>query len=193
MAKWGGPTPGKRPPVRKFLYLQCDCEDFTIYGPPKGFSPEGFVSRYVNARKVYVAKVTDFLIPAEMSNNREVGRCAWRNDLGQYGFWTMTKSNPNRVHKVLVTLDGGYATEWVCKHCISVARFIGRRMWNARHLFVHLAGDPRVKKQIKWHKYLAGDDWREPRKMWLTRHVCATGWGHYDYGSRLFGQKGEVE
>lgn len=193
MAKWGGlPTRPKRPPAKKYLYLQCDCEDHTIYGPAKGWSVDAFLSRYVKAQQVYVARTTDFLIPVEMSDDRELDRCAWINELGQYEFVTMTRDKEKRSHVVKATVFGGMETEWVCKHCITVARFICRRMWSCRHLFVHLANDPFIKDYLEWHKHLACDDWKEPKRMWLTRHVRVTGWGHYDYKSNLFGQKGEV-
>lgn len=177
-------------PSIKYLYLQCDCKDCE-YGPINGFSPEGFVSRYQEARKVFVARATDIPIPPEIEGDMDGNRLAWEGPLGQYGFFTMTRGKTNRLHKVLATLNGGYETEWVCKHAICTSRYIGRRLWNARHLFVHLKDDPYLANLIKWHKHLAGDSWEEPKKMWLTRHVCVTGWGYYDYGSHLFGQKME--
>lgn len=193
MAKWGGlPTKSKRPPVKKYLYLQCDCEDFNL-GLTRGQSlQEAFLIRRARSVKrgeeVYVARTTDFLIPPEMSEDREPSRCVWRNELGQYVFLAVTLGRIQRTHKVYATIDGGLETEWVCKHGISVARYVGRRMWNTRHLFVHLANDPYIKDLLKWHEHLAGDSWKEPYKMWLTHYVCMTGWGKYDYKSNLFGQ-----
>ena len=88
MAKWAGPITRKRPPVKKYLYLQCDCVD-SQYGPAKGWSPEAFLSRYFKAQQVWVARPTDLLIPIAMSKEREIDRCAWMNELGQYEFLTI--------------------------------------------------------------------------------------------------------
>lgn len=189
MAKWGysDSEPGRRPPVQKYLYLQCDCDD-SKYGMIRGFTPEAFMGRLTRAQRVYVARTVDIPISSDIVWPTD-GRCVWLGALGQYEILTITKEEKglvDRVHTVLATVDGGLETRWVCKHCISAARFIGRRMWNARHLHVHLAGDPRMAAMLRWHKHLAGGEWVEPKTMWLTRHVCVTGWGNYDYGTSLF-------
>lgn len=185
MAEWGGP-----PAQRKYLYLQCDCID-SIQGPTKGFSPESFIRRLGKSRFIYVARTTDFLLLPEMSADREKGRCAWQNCLGQYEFLTITIDKVSRAHKVLATINGGLETGWVCKHAICVARFIGRRLWNARYLCVHLANDPFITEWLRGHRHFFGDDWKTPHRMWLNHHVCVTGCGHYDYRSQLF-RKGVV-
>lgn len=168
MAKWAY---SEKPPIQKYLYLQCDCED-SEYGPMRGWSPEGFMTRLEKSRYVYVP--------------RERGMSVCLN--GQYEIPTLTRDRGGiREHKVLATIGGGMETEWVCKHCIATARYIGRRMWNARHLYVHLPDDPLVIERYGWAKYQAGE--LEVKTMRLTRHVCVTGWGYYDYGSNLFGNQ----
>lgn len=183
MAKWAySEEVPRRKPVPKFLYLQCDCED-SEYGPMRGFLPEAFMARLEASRQVRLARPTDMALFLE--TNREEDKCVWCNELGQYEILTLTKDKKGtRKHKVLATIDGGLETEWVCKHCITAARYIGRRMWNVRHLYVHLPDDPLVIKRFAWAKYQAGDE-LEVKTMRLTRHVCVTGWGYYNYGSGL--------
>lgn len=178
----------EKPPVQKYLYLQCGCED-SEYGPMRGWSAEGFMARMEKSRYVRVARPADLSL--FLKTDREGDKCVWRNDLGQYEIVTVTKDKKgDRLHKVLATIDGGMETAWVCKHAIAAARFIGRRMWNVRHLFVHFPDDPDVIKRWLWARYQAGGA-LDVRTMHLTRHVCVSGWGFYEYNSPI--KWGEAE
>lgn len=142
------------------------------------------MARLEKSQYVHVACPTDLSL--FLKTDREWDKCAWLNDLGQYEIVTVTRDDKgNRFHKVLATIDGGLETEWVCKHCIAAARYIGCRMWNVRHLYVHLPEDPYVIKRFRWARYQAAGE-LEVKTMRLTRHVCVTGWGHYDYKSNLW-------
>lgn len=183
MARWGGSSAedqvGRRPLTPTYLYVQCDCENFR-FGHSGRFTAEVFDAKLRLSRHVYVAK--------DPGHQRgEDGRYAWKNEIGQYEFVTYTKDGYElRQHHVYATLDGGIETPWVCKHAICVARFIGRRLWNARHLYIHLQGDPHIAKRLRDDKYFTGEDSEEFEVMMLTRHVQMTGWGFYDYRSTLF-------
>lgn len=139
-----------------------------------------------------VARHTDLLIPpAEMTEDRDEEWCVWRDDLGALQIVTMTVGKTVRSHQVMVTLNSGIQTEWVCKHAISAALWIAQRKWRADHVFVCQRGDPEIEGKVRWAKHLAGDDWQKPKWMWLDHQTCVLCWGFNlrQAGSRLFGQK----
>jgi hypothetical protein len=136
------------------IYAECTCDDF-LWNRHKNYTQEHFGVRWGKARRVMVAKHTDFLIPPEMTDDRDNEQCVWRDELGILHFKTITRDKTNRSHEVTLTV-GGQSCDWVCKHIISAARWVFRHKFCCRHVHVCWEGDLYVVKAIGMAEHQKG-------------------------------------
>jgi len=177
----------------EYLYAQCSCADFE-YRQNRLYEHADFAKRFEQSRRVHVARHKDFLVPPEMTDERDGRWAVWRDEMNILYAQTVTRDQVSRTNRVSVTLESGAPTEWVCKHILCVARWIARHKWQATHVRTCWRGDEDVRAAVAWSKHQAGDGWVKPKWLQLTQDVFVIAWefGNKNVlGSNLFEQKGE--